>query len=109
MSIHNILLFKTESGKEPFNDWFSKLENNTKKRIIAGLNKAQAGNMGDHEHLGEGVSELKFHFDGGYRIYFGNDGKSLVILLCAGNKKTQKRDIEKAKNYWREYNDNKEK
>ena len=54
--------------------------------------------------MGEGVVELKIDFGPGYRIYLGQDGDSLIILLCAGHKGSQTRDIETAKEYWRQYN-----
>ena len=53
--------------------------------------------------VGEGVFELRFHFGPGYRIYFGQIGNTLVLLLCAGDKTSQTRDIELAKTYWIEY------
>jgi len=49
----------------------------------------------------------KIDFGPGYRIYFGKDGNKLIILLCGGNKKTQMKDIEKAKKYWQDYKDRK--
>lgn len=99
----DIIIFQTKDGKEPFNDWFNKLDTNTKKQIIYGLTKVRSGNFADQKYIGDGVSEFKFHFGSGYRIYFGNDGKRLIILLCAGDKRTQTSDIRKAKNYWRQY------
>jgi putative addiction module killer protein len=53
---------------------------------------------------GEGVTALKMDFGPGYRIYFGQDGKELVILLIGGDKSTQDQDIATAKKYWRDYN-----
>ena len=61
------------------------------------------GNFGSVRSLGEGVHELKIDFGPGYRVYFGQDGMTLVILLCGGDKSTQQSDIHSAKVYWEQY------
>jgi putative addiction module killer protein len=61
------------------------------------------GNFGDCEPVGDGVSELKIHFGPGYRVYFGQDGND-VILLLGGEKKAQSANIKTAKEYWKDYN-----
>lgn len=61
------------------------------------------GNLGDHHSVGEGVSELRFSFGPGYRIYYGIEDKKIILLLCGGDKSTQKRDIKKAIQYWKDY------
>jgi putative addiction module killer protein len=63
------------------------------------------GHYGDYTVLkdGGGVCELRFMFGKGYRIYFAEDGNRIVLLLTGGDKSTQKKDIEKAKRYWKEY------
>lgn len=53
--------------------------------------------------MGEGLSELKIDFGPGYRVYFGRRGEALVIILCAGDKSSQDRDITLAKKLWREW------
>lgn len=55
--------------------------------------------------MGGGVFELRLFFGSGYRIYFGKESKVVVIVLCAGDKKTQVKDIKKAKIFWEEYNE----
>jgi putative addiction module killer protein len=59
--------------------------------------------MGDHRGVGDGVLELRIDVGPGYRVYFGKDGERLVILLIAGTKKTQRHDIDTAKQFWRDY------
>jgi putative addiction module killer protein len=103
-----IRFFKTNDDKVPAREWLDELENQdpaTYHRIEARLKRVEAGNLGDHESCGEGVWELRFNFPGpGYRIYYGEHGDWLVVLLCAGTKKTQSADIAQAKIYWRAFN-----
>ena len=58
------------------------------------------GNLGDHKFVGRGVWEARFQFGPGYRLYFGKVGRNLVLLLCGGDKDTQRRDIGRAQEYW---------
>jgi putative addiction module killer protein len=71
--------------------------------VMTRLERVEMGNLGDHHGVGEGVFELRIDVGPGYRVYFGKDGERLVILLIAGTKKTQRRDIETAKQFWRDY------
>jgi putative addiction module killer protein len=66
-------------------------------RIAQRIVRLQAGLMGDVKSVGEGISELRIDYGPGYRIYFSRRGSVLIILLCGGDKKTQKRDIKQAK------------
>ena len=61
------------------------------------------GNLSNTKSLGGGVIESKIDFGPGYRVYFGKDGKHLIILLGGGTKKGQSKDIQKAKALWQEY------
>ena len=61
------------------------------------------GNPGNSKAVGEGVYELRMDSGPGYRVYFGQAADSIVILLCAGTKGTQTRDIARAKRYWADY------
>jgi putative addiction module killer protein len=63
----------------------------------------ESGLFGDCEPVGEGVLELREHQGSGFRIYFGRHGRSVVILLTGGNKRTQSNDIESAKGYWADW------
>jgi putative addiction module killer protein len=65
--------------------------------IARRLERASKGNFGDCEPVGEGISEMRVDVGAGYRVYFLTRGKTLMILLCGGNKKSQKADIKKAK------------
>lgn len=70
---------------------------------LARLARVRQGNLGDCKSVGEGVSELRVDYGPGYRVYFGQKGRTLVVLLCGGDKRTQDRDIPLAKQYWREF------
>jgi putative addiction module killer protein len=63
------------------------------------------GNLGDHKQIEGTLFELRFFFGSGYRVYFGKDGDTLILLLCGGDKSSQTKDIESAKRLWRYYND----
>jgi putative addiction module killer protein len=88
---------------EPFQDWLESLSPKIRGVIQARLIRVGNGNLGDCHGVGEGVLELRIHISPGYRIYFGEDGDQ-VILLSGGTKKGQNKDIEKVKDYWRDYN-----
>jgi putative addiction module killer protein len=70
--------------------------------ILTRLDRVRQGNLGNHKSVGKGVSELIFDVGPGYRVYFGQDG-NLIILLLAGSKKTQADNILQAQKYWRDY------
>lgn len=61
------------------------------------------GNLGDYRSVGKGVFELRIDYGSGYRVYFGQIGSTIVLLLLGGDKSTQERDIRQAKEYWAEY------
>ena len=63
----------------------------------------EQGNFSNVKSVGEGVLEYKIDFGPGYRVYFGRDGDTIVILLTCGTKKRQQRDIEAAHGYWQDY------
>ncbi len=81
-----------------FKDWLLSLKDTKAKAIIASrISKLEDGLMGDIEPVGSGISELRIHYGPGYRVYIKQQGNKLIILLCGGTKKTQKKDINKAK------------
>jgi putative addiction module killer protein len=105
MNLIKIVSFVTKSGKEPFTEWEDSLEKGTQIIVASRLDRVRLGNFGDCKLIkgGEGIKELRINFGPGYRIYFGIDSATLVILLIGGEKRSQNRDIEKAKKYWLEY------
>ena len=99
-----LLLYETADGRCPWREWFDELKDRKAQAAIdARLLRLQRGNLGDCKAIGAGVSELRVHFGAGYRIYFGQDGYTLVVLLSGGSKGSQKRDIHRAKAYWNDY------
>ena len=82
---------------EVYDDWFDSLKDpQGKARIKARLRRVELGNFGDAEPVGDSVSELRFFFGSGYRIYFIQHGDEIIILLAGGDKSTQQKDINKA-------------
>lgn len=98
------IVFATKEGKEPFVNWLESIKDNKNRlRILARMRRLEHGNFGDCEPVGDGVSELRMFFGPGYRVYFGETAHSIVVLLCGGDKSSQKKDIKLAKTYWQEY------
>lgn len=99
-----IRIYRGRMSRAPFSAWLASLEDKRTIAVIqARLNRIRLGNVGDSRPLGDGVHELRIDFGPGYRVYFGRDGRTVVVLLCAGGKKTQRRDITTAKEFWRDY------
>ncbi len=86
-----------------FGKWFDGLNAQAAAKVTTALIRLGRGNLSNVEPVGEGVSEYKIDFGPGYRIYFGNHGRALIILLGGGTKKRQQRDIDTAKSHWIEY------
>ncbi len=102
--MYEINIYKTANGKEPYIEWLESLDRTVRARIKARLTRIQeTNNLGIHEPVGDGIFELKFDFGLGYRVYFGFKNDTFLILLFGGNKKGQQKDIDKAKEYWREH------
>ncbi|MGK7932056.1 MAG: type II toxin-antitoxin system RelE/ParE family toxin [Microcystaceae cyanobacterium] len=99
-----LIVYQDADGNEPFTHWLNSLRDvQGRKRISVRLRRLEQGNYGDCQPIGEGVLELRMFFGPGYRVYFGEVGDTIVLLLCGGDKSSQKKDIETAKVYWREH------
>jgi putative addiction module killer protein len=99
-----ILRYQRNDGREAFSDWLNGLRNKVAQaRIRIRLRQVQAGNFGDCEPVGEGIIELRVHVGAGYRVYCGRHGKTIVLLLCGGDKGSQVADIKRAKGLWSEW------
>ena len=86
-----------------FGEWFDSLDAGVAKKVTAAITKMELGNLGDVKSVGGGVLERRLTHGPGYRIYFGRDGDTLIILLAGGTKRRQVRDIETAQARWAEY------
>ena len=87
-------LFRTEE----FDVWLRALRDPLgKARILARLRSAEAGNFGDCASVGGGVLEMRVHVGPGYRVYYTQRGRSVYLLLCGGDKRSQERDISEAR------------
>ena len=96
--------YQTADGREPFTEWLAKLrDRQAKARILARLERLEVGNFGDCKPVGKGVSELRIDWGPGYRVYHARVGKTVVVLLAGGDKRTQDRDIEWAINYLQDF------
>ena len=98
-----IRYYQTASEKRPFQEWLDSLETSLQQIVLARLARVRRGLFGDAKPVGNGVGELKIDVGPGYRIYFGKDGKVVVILLHAGEKKRQAADIKLAQDFWQDY------
>lgn len=91
------------ASHQPFAAWFEDLEPITRAKVTRAIARIEQGNLSNVKSVGEGVLEYRIDFGPGYRVYFGRDGDTLVILLTGGTKKRQQRDIEAARVYWQDY------
>lgn len=96
----------TLAGKNPFVEWLHSIrDKTTRARIRTRLSRLRLGNFGDARSVGEGVHELRLDFGPGYRVYYGLADETVVLLLGGGDKRSQPRDIQEAKQYWKEFQD----
>jgi putative addiction module killer protein len=93
----------TEAGRSPFAEWFDDLEAVTAARVDRYIRRLEAGNFGAAKPLREGVFELRLDFGPGYRIYYGREGRTIIILLGGGSKRQQRADIARAVDRWTRY------
>jgi putative addiction module killer protein len=99
-----IELYVTSDGSSPFEEWLSNLKDRQARvRIRIRLERLRLGNFGDCKFVGSGIFELRVDYGPGYRVYFGQQGDALVILLCGGDKKSQAADIKNANKFWEDY------
>ena len=96
--------YQTAEGKIPVAAWLEGLRDGaTRARIVARLDRLKAGLLGDWKSAGSGIFELRIYHGPGYRVYYGQQGKALILLLCGGDKSTQAKDIDTAHAYWKDY------
>lgn len=99
-----LLIYSTKSGREPLIDWLERLKDRKiVSRIKNRIQRLALGAFGDYKSVGDGVYELRLHFGSGYRVYFAIEEYEILLLLCGGNKDSQKNDIDCAKQYYRDH------
>lgn len=96
--------YLTADGWSPFAQWLQGLrDRDARARILVRLNRIRLGNFGDCKSVGNGVMEFRLPFGPGYRVYYAREAQSVVLLLCGGDKGTQRTDVDRAIAYWRDY------
>lgn len=98
--------YRGPDGRIPFTEWINNLkrrDSHTAFRILIRIDRAEKGNFGDYKYLRDGVWEMRIDSGPGFRLYFAFENKQIVLLLIAGDKRSQKSDISKAISYWKIY------
>ncbi len=95
------------NNKQPFYEWYNSLDKTAQIRITKRLSNLQCENYGDCKVIDKDIKELRFTFNSGYRIYFHETNKTIIILLCGGDKSSQSRNIKKAKEHLKYYKEQK--
>jgi len=98
-----ILEFLAVDGHSPFRTWFDALDAIAAAKVTVAIERMKLGNFASSKGVGGGVLEYRIDFGPGYRVYFGKDGASPVILLAGGTKQRQQTDIETARARWADY------
>ena len=101
---YTIDYYLTADGKKPFKEWLDGLGDITaRQKARIRLDRVRLGNLGRNRSVGEGVYELKIDYGPGYRVYYGHEGKTLILLLLGGDKASQEKDIALARAYWNDH------
>ena len=98
-----VLQYLDPTGRSPFAEWFDGLNAQAAAKVATAITRIGLGNFSNVKGVGAGVYECRLDFGPGYRIYFGKDGETVVILLGGGTKKRQRRDIDDAIARWQDY------
>ena len=98
-----VVHYVSEDGTDYFDAWLRTQSPQVRARIQTRIDRVELGNFGDHKSVGGGVSELRIAFGPGYRLYYGREGNTLVILLGGGTKARQARDIATVRSCWQAY------
>jgi len=102
--VFEIRHYLTKDGRDPYLEWLRKLRDpEAKVAVTRRVNRIELGNFGDHKPCREGVWELRIDQGPGYRVYYARSGTAIILLLNAGDKRTQDADIDRAIDYWRDW------
>lgn len=96
--------YVTKDRRDVYLEWLRQVrDTKAKAAVIRRVNRVELGNFGDHKPCRDGVWELRIDQGPGYRVYYARAGAAIILLLCAGDKRTQDTDITKACDYWRDW------
>ena len=99
-----VVFYETQDRRIPFDEWLNSIRDvRTKTVITTRVRRIKLGSLGEYKSVGKGVCELKIDYGSGYRIYFGQVGTTIVVILCGGDKSSQSDDILIAQKYWKDY------
>jgi putative addiction module killer protein len=102
-----VLEYLDREGSSPFAKWFGGLDATPAAKVTTAVRRMELGNFSNVKGVGSGIFEYRIDFGPGYRVYFGKDGDTVVILLAGGTKKRQDRDIATAQERWEDYKERK--
>src|SRR5574341_1068694 len=102
---YTVVFYETAAGRRPVTEWLEGLDPATRHRVTARIERFEQGAFGDITPLkgGEGLYEARFHFGPGYRLYFAKERNRVVLLLCGGDKASQRADIRSAYALYRQF------
>jgi putative addiction module killer protein len=96
--------YLSSTGRDPYQSWLDRLKDlRARVAIQRRVDRFAAGHFGDHKPCRAGVWEVRVDVGPGYRIYYARDGRTIVLLLCGGDKSTQAADVDTAVKYWMDY------
>jgi len=95
--------YQSRDGHSPFSEWHKNLNAEAARKVTTALYRIGLGNVSNVKSVGSGVLECKINFGPGYRVYFGKDAESLVLLLAGGTKHRQEKDIRNAIERWQDH------
>jgi putative addiction module killer protein len=102
--VTEIRYYVTSAGRDVVDEWIASLaDDRTEARIFARIERLSKGSFGDYKSLGRGLFELRIHTGPGYRLYYAMIGRTCVLLLCGGGKRKQSADIQRAREYFKDY------
>lgn len=107
---YTVRRYQDKRGNVPFTDWITRLRKKQRQaavKIDTRIDRAAAGNFGDHKFVRDGVWEMRIDFGTGYRVYYAVEGKAMIILFCGGDKTSQDGDIDKSVSFFLDYQERK--
>jgi putative addiction module killer protein len=96
--------YLTASGRDLYQAWLDDLKDmRARVAIQRRVDRLAAGNYGDHEFCRDGIWELRIDVGAGYRVYYARAGRTILLMVCGGDKRTQAADIKRAVTFWDDY------